>query len=46
MTVVALVYGDINRVIHGYDNCGNICGMRNKMIDNIDCSGQDHSGKK
>lgn len=30
-------YGDINRIIYGYDDCGNICGMKNTMDSTIAC---------
>lgn len=29
-----IFYGDIYRVINGYDNCGNICGRDNKNLKN------------
>lgn len=30
-------YGDINRIIYGYDDCGNICGMKNTVDTIISC---------
>ncbi|XP_063911229.1 choline transporter-like protein 1 [Zophobas morio] len=39
---VALSMGsDINRFIYGYDRFGNTCGVKNKPIYGINCSGKD-----
>lgn len=40
-------YGDIDRVLNGYDNCGNVCGKNNKERDSsISCLGGDFTAKK
>ncbi|BET03140.1 Plasma-membrane choline transporter [Nesidiocoris tenuis] len=41
-------YGDIDRVIYGYDNCGNICGQINTKEEDpkLSCKGGDYSSKK
>ena len=44
--IVAATKGDVNRLIHGYDDFGNICGQKNeKHFDNVDESGQNHEKK-
>lgn len=30
-------YGDINRIIYGYDDCGNICGIKNNPDKTLGC---------
>lgn len=27
-----MVHGDLDRIFKGYDDCGNICGIKNKPI--------------
>ncbi|XP_014243856.1 choline transporter-like protein 1 [Cimex lectularius] len=43
-----IVNGDIYRVIYGYDNCGNICGMENLPEEKpeFQCKGGDFTKKK
>ncbi|CAL4065026.1 unnamed protein product, partial [Meganyctiphanes norvegica] len=44
--VYAGVRGDTDRLIHGYDEYGNICGQENyKYFSNISASGIDHSSR-
>ncbi|XP_066901470.1 choline transporter-like protein 1 [Halyomorpha halys] len=40
--------GDILRVIYGYDNCGNICGIKNEPESDpkFSCKGEDMTAKK
>ena len=37
----ALFHGDLYRVTQGYDVSGNVCGKKNKPIDNVIHSGLD-----
>lgn len=39
-----IYYGDVNRIIQGYDSCGNICGQNNTAT-KYDCDGIDMSDK-
>ncbi|CAL4117196.1 unnamed protein product, partial [Meganyctiphanes norvegica] len=44
--VYAGVRGDTDRLIHGYDEYGNICGQENyQYFSNISASGIDHSSR-
>ncbi|XP_044259114.1 choline transporter-like protein 1 [Tribolium madens] len=43
--IYTLCYSDINRVLHGYDYCGNVCGEKNSPVEGIPCSGQDMTNK-
>lgn len=36
--------GDINRLFYGFDECGDICGVKNKPDPGF-CSGQDLTNK-
>uniref|UniRef100_A0A1B6CV87 Choline transporter-like protein n=1 Tax=Clastoptera arizonana TaxID=38151 RepID=A0A1B6CV87_9HEMI len=40
--------GDIRRITNGYDNCGNICGIKNEQLSNkeLACHGVDMTDKK
>lgn len=39
--------GDIDRVINGYDKCGNICGKKNERdYSKINCYGEDQTSRK
>ncbi|KAF0310012.1 Choline transporter-like protein 1 [Amphibalanus amphitrite] len=42
---VVLSEGTLKRIINGYDNYGNVCGMKNKPIDKVSESGRDYSNK-
>lgn len=39
-------YGDIYRIVNGYDNCGNVCGRINVFHYNDICNGMDMTDKK
>jgi hypothetical protein len=41
----AATKGDLDRMIHGYDKAGNVCGQQNNKIPGVNDSGQDMSGK-
>ncbi|CAH1737485.1 choline transporter-like protein 1 [Aphis gossypii] len=37
--------GDVNRLFYGFDECGDICGFKNKNSDPKFCSGKDMTNK-
>ncbi|XP_041463983.1 choline transporter-like protein 1 isoform X1 [Lytechinus variegatus] len=37
----AVVFGNVLRVVFGYDSYGNVCGQMNKPIENVSLSGMD-----
>lgn len=39
------MHGDINRLFYGFDECGNICGFKNKVTDAKFCTGADMTNK-
>ncbi|EFA01113.1 choline transporter-like protein 1 [Tribolium castaneum] len=39
--IYTFVQSDLDRFIHGYDKCGNICGEKNSRVGDVSCSGQD-----
>ncbi|KAK3925681.1 Choline transporter-like protein 1 [Frankliniella fusca] len=45
-----MYHGDIYRIINGYDNCGNVCGRKNKPSTNTtarySCTGADRTNEK
>lgn len=43
-----MFYGNIYRILNGYDNCGNICGRINVFaeVDNSACHGMDMTKHK
>ncbi|KAL0266760.1 UNVERIFIED_CONTAM: hypothetical protein PYX00_009211 [Menopon gallinae] len=50
ISVIGLVFycsvnGDLNRIIHGYDNCANVCGVKNtpEKDPRFACKGADHT---
>ncbi|XP_065171990.1 LOW QUALITY PROTEIN: choline transporter-like protein 1 [Atheta coriaria] len=50
ITCAFLIYcasiGDVNRILTGYDNCGNVCGEQNKRDGNdVGCVGLDMTSK-
>ncbi|XP_063920319.1 choline transporter-like protein 1 isoform X2 [Zophobas morio] len=45
LMIYALCNSNMDRFIHGYDKCGNVCGSKNEKVDDIYCSGQDMSNK-
>ncbi|XP_053205691.1 choline transporter-like protein 1 [Panonychus citri] len=38
---IVIKHSNPNLILHGYDNWGNICGQRNRPLDNVPYSGQD-----
>lgn len=44
--IYALVTSDINRLIVGYDECGNVCGQKNAKFDQWSCTGKDFTDEK
>ncbi|XP_050517150.1 choline transporter-like protein 2 isoform X2 [Diabrotica virgifera virgifera] len=42
--IYTLVYSDLDHY-KGYDQCGNVCGQKNKKYDNWACSGEDNTNK-
>lgn len=39
-------YGNIHRIMNGYDDCGNICGEENEKDPLMPCKGSDRSAQK
>lgn len=37
--------GDVNRLFYGFDECGDICGFKNKNPDPKFCAGKDMTNK-
>lgn len=37
--------GDINRLFYGFDECGDVCGFKNKNSDPKFCNGKDMTSK-
>ncbi|XP_063910490.1 choline transporter-like protein 3 [Zophobas morio] len=45
VSVTSSIGTDYNRFVHGYDKCGDTCGIDNTPRANINCSGKDLAGK-
>lgn len=43
MVAYCFAYGNIQRILNGYDDCGNICGVANEEDSNLGCKGSDKS---
>ncbi|XP_030851510.1 choline transporter-like protein 1 isoform X3 [Strongylocentrotus purpuratus] len=41
----AVVFGNVLRVVFGYDSYGNICGQKNDPLENVTLSGMDMTGR-
>lgn len=41
MMAYCFAYGNIERIINGYDDCGNICGVVNEKDTKLGCKGSD-----
>lgn len=39
-------YGNISRILNGYDDCGNICGELNEKDSSMPCKGSDRTKQK
>eukprot|EP00058_Branchiostoma_floridae_P004452 XP_002589940.1 hypothetical protein BRAFLDRAFT_127837 [Branchiostoma floridae] len=46
VTYLALVGGNMFRLLYGVDSWGNICGVKNDVIGNVSLSGQDMTSKQ
>lgn len=49
LVTYCISFGDINRILNGYDNCGNVCGRNNQFADvdiNSGCHGIDMTKHK
>lgn len=46
MVAYCFAYGNIQRVLNGYDDCGNICGMENEKDPKLGCKGSDYRKDK
>lgn len=46
MLAYCFTYGNIWRVINGYDDCGNICGVMNEKDTKLGCKGSDKRSQK
>ncbi|KAL7019770.1 hypothetical protein ACKWTF_011243 [Chironomus riparius] len=41
-----IVHGNIYRILNGYDDCGNVCGVINEMDNKLGCKGADKRKEK
>lgn len=46
MMAYCFSYGNIQRIVNGYDDCGNICGVVNEKDAKIGCKGSDKRKEK
>jgi solute carrier family 44 (choline transporter-like protein), member 1 len=46
MMAYCFAFGDIRRILNGYDDCGNICGIVNEKDTNLGCKGSDKRKEK
>lgn len=46
MITYCFSYGNIHRILNGYDDCGNICGVVNEVDSKIGCKGSDKRKEK
>lgn len=46
MMAYCFTYGNIQRIINGYDDCGNICGVMNDKDTKLGCKGSDKTREK
>lgn len=46
MMAYCFSYGNIQRIINGYDDCGNICGVMNEKDTKLGCKGSDKRKEK
>uniref|UniRef100_A0A182XV08 Choline transporter-like protein n=1 Tax=Anopheles stephensi TaxID=30069 RepID=A0A182XV08_ANOST len=45
LIIYCMAFGDIYRIINGYDDCANVCGRDNKPDQNLPCKGADRTGE-
>lgn len=46
MMAYCFSYGNIQRILNGYDDCGNICGVENEKDTKLGCKGSDKTKEK
>lgn len=46
MTAYCCAHADLQRILNGYDDCGNICGVPNEKDAKLGCKGSDKSREK
>ncbi|XP_053691028.1 choline transporter-like protein 1 [Sabethes cyaneus] len=46
LIIYCMAFGDIYRIINGYDDCANVCGRENKPDKNLSCKGTDRTEQK
>lgn len=46
MMAYCFSYGNIQRIVNGYDDCGNICGVVNEKDNKLGCKGSDKRKEK
>lgn len=46
MIAYCFAYGNIKRIVNGYDDCGNICGTENEKDQHMPCKGSDRTSQK
>ncbi|XP_062554590.1 choline transporter-like protein 1 isoform X1 [Armigeres subalbatus] len=46
LIIYCMAFGDIYRIINGYDDCANVCGRDNKPDKDLSCKGTDRTEQK
>ncbi|KAL1389165.1 hypothetical protein pipiens_012584 [Culex pipiens pipiens] len=46
LIIYCMAFGDIFRIINGYDDCANVCGRDNKPDKDLSCKGVDRTEQK
>ncbi|XP_055632334.1 choline transporter-like protein 1 [Toxorhynchites rutilus septentrionalis] len=46
LIIYCMAFGDIYRIINGYDDCANVCGRDNKPDKDLSCKGSDRTDQK
>uniref|UniRef100_A0A182NLI3 Choline transporter-like protein n=1 Tax=Anopheles dirus TaxID=7168 RepID=A0A182NLI3_9DIPT len=46
LIIYCMAFGDIYRIINGYDDCANVCGRDNKPDQGLPCKGSDRTGER
>ncbi|XP_058055555.1 choline transporter-like protein 1 [Anopheles bellator] len=46
LIIYCMAFGDIYRIINGYDDCANVCGRDNKPDPSLACKGADRTEEK
>ncbi|XP_058128936.1 choline transporter-like protein 1 [Anopheles ziemanni] len=46
LIIYCMAFGDIYRIINGYDDCANVCGRDNRPDQSLPCKGADRTDEK